>query len=379
MVSAMARWQLLPPRQWLLAYLSAVQQQLLLRQYSLQDLSGTLWGLATLGVRPKTPWLDLAAAAAEQQMQGQAQAIMQLQRQQRVWQQQRTRDGVAQQKRKKANSASAAASTATTSSSSSSSNSSPLSLRPDVQEGSSPHHNSVVERLGPERQQKLQQYSTVPKQLAVLLWSLQQLQYSPTSPFWEQFWGLSVLLLPRQYNVRDLAMTLEAAVQQQQSPPQQWMQAALVAGASVHVRERQVFETASQKQQVQEQKQRRQQQRRQSGDGGSSSHPQADNQQQQQQQDHEFWAGLKLQRQQHFSRNVLRMLYGFARLGVQPGHKWCAGVLENAVRPVAQHLSPQVRPSMGGLGRCVVALGGRGELTCSVFAVVEVSWSCTQG
>jgi hypothetical protein len=345
LASAMARWQLLPPRQWLLTYLGAVQQQLLLGGYSIRDLSSMLWGLAKLGVRPKTQWLDLAASAAEQQMQVQAQGIMQLQKQQQAWQQQRTREWAAQQqRRKKSSMASLAAGT-----SSSSSSSSPSSLRPGLHEGA-PHSSSVVQRLGSESQQQLQQYCTVPQQLAVLLWSLDQLQYTPCSGFWDQFWALSVLLLPRQYNARDLAMTLEAVVQQQQQrPPPEWIQAALVAGAAVHLKER--LSTASPPKQ--QRRQQQQQQRRPPSSGDSSSiEGQAGDQQQQ-----ELRVGRQLEQQQRFSCNVVRMLCAFARLGVSPGHQWCGGVVENAVRPVAQHMSAQVGQG-AGLRVCVCFLGG---------------------
>jgi hypothetical protein len=301
LVSAMARWRLLPPRQWLLAYLSAAQQQLLAGSCTLKDLSAMSWGLATLGVRPKTPWLDLAASAAEQQMRVQAQAVQQLQRQQRVWQQQRTQEWAQQQHRSKGEQPAGSSSPL-------------LSLRPGLQEAS-PHHRSVVERLGAGSQQQLQQYSTTPKQLAVLLWSLHQLQYRPSGTFWDQFWALSLLLLPRQYNARDLAMTLTAVAHHQQQPPQQWVKAAMLAGAAVHLRERQRPVAAVQRGPAA------------AARTGSSSEQAADAQQ-----------------QRLFSRDVLHMLVGFARLGgvQQPGHTWSAGVLDNAVRPVLQCLSAQV-------------------------------------
>jgi hypothetical protein len=321
LVSAWARWRLVPPRQWLLPYLSAVQQQLLRGQYSSRDLSSTLWGLATLGVRPSTPWLDLAAAAAEQQMAAQAQTVLQLQQQQQAWQQQRTQEWAARQQpgsTKKGSSSAAAAAAAV---------------------GSSPslHHVGVVERLGTDSQRQLQQFSAVPKQLAVLLWSLSQLQYSPGASLWEQFWALSGLLLPRQYNVRDLAATLDAVLQQQQQPPQQWVRAALKAGSSVHMRPHQQFTTAGGTDHQQ------QQQRQQYG---RSSSPQPPRQQQQQDpQQQQFWSGLRQRQQRRFLHDVLRMLGGFARLGVSAGQAWCGGVLEKAVRPHAALLTAQVGAS----------------------------------
>jgi hypothetical protein len=319
LVSTMARWQLLPPRQWLLDFLTASQQQLQLGGYSIRDLSSTLWGLATLGVKPNTHWLDLAAAAAGQQMQRQAQAVLQLQQQRQNQQQQQQR----------AVERSTSLGVGTTGS-------------PSLQNQAS---LGVVQQPGSSSRQQ-QQFAAVPKQLAVLLWSLQRLQYRPASGFWQQYWDVSTPLLAQHYTARDLAMTLDAVVQHQQQPPQPWINAALAAALSVHKREPKAARDPPKQQQQQLQLQ--QSSWRQPPSSSSSSR---DQHQQQQEQP----AGRQLQHQhQHqqrqFTQLLLSTLSSFVRLRVSPGHQWCGCVLDRPVRPLALTLTAQVRLAGGGRG-----------------------------
>jgi hypothetical protein len=315
LVSSMARWQLLPPRQWLLDYLTASQQQLQAGGFSIRDLSSTLWSLATLGVRPNTHWLDLAAAAAGQQMQRQAQVVLQSQQQQHSGQQQ-----VHKQISQPINQ--------------------PASLGVGTTVGlQSQAQVSVLQQPGSSSRQQ-QQHAAVPRQLAVLLWSLQRLQYRPGSSFWQPLWDVSTPLLAQHYTAGDLAMTLDAVVQHQQQPPQLWIDAALAAALMVHKRERRAARDPPKKQQQQQS----QSSWRQLPSSSSSSR-----EQQQQEQDGVPGQQQQLQQQQRqFKQHLLTALSSFVRLRVTPGQTWCGSVLDRSIKPLAHTLTAQVRP--GGWG-----------------------------
>ncbi len=319
LVSAMARWQLLPPRQWLLDYLTASQQQLQLGGFSIRDLSSTLWGLATLGVKPNTHWLDLAAAAAGQQMQRQAQVVLQSQQQQQQQQQRQQRQQQQQQAVENINQT--------------------ASFGVGTSVNSSLQNQAYVSTLqqpwSSSRQQ--QRYAAVPKQLAVLLWSLQRLQYRPGSSFWQPFWDVSTPLLAQHYTARDLAMTLDAVVQQQQQPPQPWIDAALAAALSVHKREPKAARDPP--------KQQQQPQQQQSSWRQPPSSSSREQHQQEQEQDVLPGQQLQLQQQQRqqFTQHLLSTLSSFVRLRVAPGQQWCGCVLDRPVRPLTHTLTAQVR------------------------------------
>jgi hypothetical protein len=295
LLAAAARWQQLPPRAWLLDALGQLQQQLAAGSCSSRDISGLLWSLACLGVKPNQESLHTCTAALQQQLQRHHQ---QQQQQANGWQQQVSGQAGAS------------------------------SLQPG--------------------DQQLQA-----RQLAISVWALGQLGHSVSSQeFWVSFWAASQPLLSVKFTLADLAMTLEGAVQQRQRPPAAWTQAALAAGvakaagaaadlppapAAGAAAARSLVGSAAEvklakKQQGQQRRRMMLQQAAAAGGGGG-----------------EAPGGVPRSAAASVGPDLVRLATAAARLGGVPGHGWCCQALA-ALRPAAHQLDQQVR----GGARCEV-------------------------